>query len=268
VPDLGTYENIVVTLDGHVACVELNRPPHNFLDHLLVRDLADAFELLDKTVQCRAIVLAAAGKSFCAGGSFANPKADAETAPPAVQSQAPGSNPTYIEAVRLFRCAKPVVAAVHGPAVGAGLGLTMVADFRVACSEARFVANFTKLGFHPGFGLTVTLPEAIGKTNANFMFMTSRRFKGEEAKELGLVNLLVSQDRVRAAAFELAEEIAQCSPLGTWETRKTMRGGLADRVKTATDHELTVQAMLRQTQDYREGVDAVKSRRTPVFPGV
>lgn len=68
------------------------------------------------------------------------------------------TNPLYLAAIRLFACAKPVVAAVQGPAVGGGLGLALVADFRVTCAEARFSANFTRLGFHPGFGLSVTLP--------------------------------------------------------------------------------------------------------------
>ncbi len=263
--ELGTYENILVSLQGHVALVELNRPPHNYLDFNLVRDLADAFELLDANDQCRSIVLAARGKSFCAGGGFANPDNKTQDIPQVVKT--PGKNPVYVEAVRLFRCGKPVVAAVQGAAVGAGLGLTLVADFRVACMEARFVANFTKLGFHPGFGLTHTLPRAIGHTNAELMLMTSRRWKGDEAKALGLVSVLVPQDEVLSSARELASEIAECSPLGTWETRKSMRGELADCVLAATDHELAAQTQLRQTEDYREGVEAVKARRVPQFTG-
>lgn len=263
--ELGEYDNVLVSLEGNVATVELNRPPHNYLDFHLVKDLADVFELLDENAHCRSIVLAAKGKSFCAGGGFANPDDKAEDVPQVVQT--PGQNPTYVEAVRMFRCGKPVVAAVRGAAVGAGLGLALVADFRVSCPEARFVANFTKLGFHPGFGLTHTLPRAIGHTNAELMFMTSRRWKGDEAKEFGLVNVLVAQDRVMDEALALAEEIAACSPLGTMATRKTLRGELADRVAAATDRELAVQTRLRQTQDYREGVDAVKARRTPKFSG-
>lgn len=87
----------------------------------------------------------------------------------------------YREAVRVFSNKKPIVAAVQGAAIGGGLGLAVSADFRVTCPEARFAANFTKLGFHPGFGLTVTLPEVIGKNNAALMFYTSRRVTGEEA---------------------------------------------------------------------------------------
>ena len=132
--------------------------------------------------------------------------------------------------MRIFRNKKPVVAAVHGAAIGGGLGLAVSADFRVTCPEARFAANFTKLGFHPGFGLTATLPELVGKNNAELIFYTSRRVTGEEATRMGLANLCVPQDQVRAEAMKLAAEIAECSPLGLISTRATMRAGLADRV--------------------------------------
>ena len=127
---------------------------------------------------------------------------------------------------------------MHGAAVGGGLGLAMVADFRVACPETRFCANFTRLGFHPGFGLTVTLPLVIGATKAALMFYTSRRVRGDEAYAMGLADVLVPQDRVRAAAMKLAAEIAENAPLGLMSTRATMRGDLADRVRKATEHEL------------------------------
>lgn len=179
----------------------------------------------------------------------------------------PGINHLYLEAVRIFRNTKPIVAAVHGAAIGGGLGLAMSADFRVTCPEARFAANFTKLGFHPGFGLTVTLPHAIGATNAALMFYTSRRVTGEDAFKMGLATALVPQDQVRAEAFKLASEIAECSPLGLVSTRATMRQGLADRVKAATDHELIEQTRLRATEDFKEGVKATEERRVANFQG-
>ena len=146
-----------------------------------------------------------------------------------------------MQAVRIFRNKKPIVAAVHGAAIGGGLGLAVAADFRVTCPEARFAANFTKLGFHPGFGLTTTLPELVGKNNAELIFYTSRRITGEEATRMGLANVCVPQDQVRAAAMKLASEIAECSPLGLLSTRATMRAGLAERVMAATNHELAEQ---------------------------
>ena len=152
-------------------------------------------------------------------------------------------------------------------AVGGGLGLAMIADFRVTCPEARFSANFTRLGFHPGFGLTVTLPAVIGPAKAALMFYTSRRFDGDEAHAMGLADVLVPQDQVRTASLSLAAEIAENSPLGLIATRATLRGNLADRVRAATEHELVEQTRLRKTEDFKEGVKAMAERRLPIFTG-
>jgi enoyl-CoA hydratase/carnithine racemase len=167
--------------------------------------------------------------------------------------------------VRLFRVGKPMVAAIQGPAIGGGLGLALVPDFRVTCPEATFSANFTKLGFHPGFGLTVTLPRLIGVGTASLMFLTSRRIKGEEAHRIGLADVLVPQEQVRHAALALAAEIAACAPLGVIATRATLRQGLAERVAAATEHELAEQSRLRNTEDFKEGLRASNERRQPDF---
>lgn len=250
--------DINVSREGHVALIEIQRPPLNYFDLALICDIADALDAIDTDMNVRAVVLAAQGKAFCAGANFATPQ-------PAGVGQPRDGGHLYIEAVRIFRNKKPIVAAVQGAAIGGGLGLAMSADFRVTCPEARFSANFTRLGFHPGFGLTVTLPETIGKNNAELMFYTSRRVTGDEALAMGLANVLVPQDQVRAAALSLAQEIAECSPLGLLSTRATMRAGLADRVKTATDHELIEQNRLRQTDDFREGIKSTTERRPANF---
>ncbi|GGC81448.1 enoyl-CoA hydratase/isomerase family protein [Chelatococcus reniformis] len=254
-------KDIDVSHAGHVATIEIRRPPLNFFDIVLIRDIADALDTIDADPSIRAVVLAAQGKAFCAGANF--------TAPPSggFEERPRDTGHLYIEAVRIFRNKKPIVAAVQGAAIGGGLGLAMSADFRVTCPEARFSANFTKLGFHPGFGLTVTLPETIGKTKAALLFYTSRRVTGEEALAMGLADVLVPQDEVRAAAQKLAGEIAECSPLGLLSTRATVRDGLAERVRAATDHELAEQNRLRQTEDFKEGVKATAERRVADFKG-
>jgi enoyl-CoA hydratase/carnithine racemase len=258
--------DIGIEKNGHVALVEIRRPPNNFFDIPLIKEIADAFESFDKDVNIRAVVLAAQGKAFCAGANFGDGSTlDAQGRRP--NEPGPGVAPLYVEGNRLFRTKKPIIAAVHGAAVGGGLGLAMVADFRVTCPEARFCANFTRLGFHPGFGLTVTLPAVIGQTKAALMFYTSRRVTGEEAYAMGLADVLVPQQQVRDAAIKLAGEIGENSPLGLIATRTTMRGDLGDRVRKATDHELEEQTRLRKTEDFKEGVQAVFERRRPNFKG-
>ena len=267
---MSKFTDIGVDKTGHVGTIEIRRPPLNFFDISLINQIADALEEFDRDIEIRASVLAAQGKAFCAGANFNDPARQEQEALAARGDPADSLGPInhlYIQAVRIFRNKKPIVAAVHGAAIGGGLGLAVAADFRVTCPEARFAANFTKLGFHPGFGLTATLPELVGKNNAELIFYTSRRVTGEEATRMGLANVCVPQNQVRAEAMKLAQEIAECSPLGLVSTRATMRAGLADRVLAATNHELVEQTKLRATEDFKEGVKATEERRVANFRG-
>jgi len=252
--------DIAVDLQNRVGTVEIRRPPNNFFDKSLIAQIGDAFDAFDRDEACRAIVLAAEGKAFCAGADFASR--------PATGAGAEGSGKhLYKEAVRLFRARKPIVAAVHGAAVGGGLGLALVADFRVTCKEARFSANFARLGFHPGFGLTATLPRLVGPQKAALLCYTGRRVPGDEAVAMGLADLLVPQAEVRAAALDLAREIAESAPLAVASMRETLRRGLADAVEAATERELVEQEWQRRTEDFKEGVKAMAERRLPDFKG-
>ena len=255
----GPFDDIEVTVDNFVATVEIQRPPFNYFDYALIQQIADAFEAFDLDTGVRSIVLCAQGKAFCAGANFGDRSRSSENSD--------SGNHLYVEAVRLFKTGKPVIGAIHGAAVGGGLGLAMMPDFRVGCPESRFAANFTRLGFHPGFGLTYTLPKIVGEKNAELMFYTSRRVKGEEAYRLGLLDEIVPQEQVRDAAIALATEIAEASPLGVTQTRATMRAGIADKVRAATDHELEIQNKLRVTKDFQEGVKAMAERRVRNFTG-
>ncbi len=265
-----SYPDVSVEIDGHIATVEIQRPPHNFFDVALIRALGDAYHALDAEPEVRAIVLASEGRSFCAGAQLGGPAPGEATAPEDPATPAPprtGSGHLYQEAIRLLEAETPVVAAVQGPAIGGGLGLALSADFRVAAPEARFAANFARLGFHHGFGLTVTLPALVGQQSALDLLYTGRRVKGDEALALGLCDALVPAEELRPKAYAMAAEIATSAPLAVRAIRRTMRRGLAERVRQATDHELVEQDWLRQTDDFREGVRATAERRTPEFTG-
>ncbi|MFU8817303.1 MAG: enoyl-CoA hydratase/isomerase family protein [Pseudomonadales bacterium] len=248
---------------GHVALVEINRPPNNFFDVTLINGLADIFEELDDEPEVRALVLASAGKHFCAGANFTDSGAQSERR----ERRLEDGNPLYTAAVRLFACKKPVVAAIQGAAVGGGFGLALMPDFRVVCPEARFTANFVKLGFHPGFGLTRTLPAIVGQQRAALMFMTGRRIDGVTAHQWGMADVLTDQASLREEALALAGEIAENAPLAVMSVRATLRHGLADAVRQQTDHEFAEQFRLQQTDDHREGVRAVAQRRPGNFTG-
>src|SRR5258706_2597482 len=173
---MSKYTDIGVEKHGHVGMIEIRKPPLNFFDVALINQIADALEEFDKDIEIRASVLAAQGKAFCAGANFSDParQEQEERSKSDPASNLP-INHLYIQAVRIFRNKKPIIAAVHGAAIGGRLGPAGFADFRLNRPEARFAPHFAKIGFHPGFGLTATLPELVGKNNAELIFYTSRR---------------------------------------------------------------------------------------------
>lgn len=254
-------ENITGSIEGHVAVLRFHNPPNNFATVGLLSALADELENLDKQAEVRAIVLAAEGKVFCAGADLVSPNGFG----------ASGEDPLrefYDQVLRLFATRKTVVAAVQGAAIGAGLGLAVFADFRVAGPEARFSANFTKLGFHPGFGLTHTLPRLIGAQRAAQMFLTAARYKAEEVHDWGLIDrMATSADTVIDTAIDFAREIAENAPLALLATRATLRADLLEDVRQQLVHEHQEQLKLQVTEDFAEGIKAVTERRPGNFKG-
>lgn len=244
------------THDDGVATVTIMRGPNNFLSPTLTGGLADLLHALAGDGTTRAVVLATEGKHFCAGADFKG-----EMAEPGAPER------LYGQVSRLLRTELPIVAAVQGAAIGGGVGLALVGDFRVATESTRFACNFSRLGFHHGFGLTVTLPNVVGHHRATDLLYTGRTVLGPEALAIGLCDRLVPADELLAAAHDKAAELAAAAPLAVRSIRATMRGDLADRVDLATPHELAEQDRLKRTADFREGVRASAERRPPVFVG-
>lgn len=256
---MSTRNELQILRDGHVAHIILSRPPHNHVDPLLMQALADVLLQLDGDGECRAVLLSSGADAFCAGANFNDGGAGA--------SKAVDPTAFYAQAMRLFRSRKPLVAAVEGAAVGAGLGLALAADFRVTCPEARFSANFNRLGFHPGFGLSLTLPRLVGAQKAAMLFYTGRRIGGQEAVAIGLADELVDKAQVLPRAMALAQDVAASAPLAVASTRRSLREGLAEQVVEANQRELVIQREQFRTEDFREGVAAMAARRLPVFHG-
>ncbi len=239
---------------AHVAVVRLHRPPNNYFDTELLESMASAYEDLDRSGWCRAVVLASEGRHFCAGLDFATNAGQDIAA-------------LYTAALRLFAAPLPVVAAVQGAAIGGGCGLALSADFRVASPSSRFSANFARLGFHHGFALTVTLPAVVGRQAAADLLLTGRRVGGAEAHALGLCDRLVDEGDVGPAAVGYAAELAASGPLAVRAIRATLRAGLVEEARRAMEHERAEQLALRDTADFAEGVRAAAERRDPSFTG-
>ncbi len=248
-------------LPGHIAEIRFARPPHNFACPALLGQIADALDALDADAEVSCGVLVGEGRNFCGGADLAGD--DAMVGAGGMDAIAG----LYEQAERLFRRAKPLVAAVQGAAVGAGLGLALSADFRVGAARSRFAANFTALGFHPGFALTHTLPRLIGEQRAAWMMLSSERVRGEAALAWGLIDRMVEEEDVTAAAHAMARELAANAPLALVAVRRTLSRGRGDAVRAAMAHEHAQQAALKTTADYAEGVAAVFARRAPAFTG-
>jgi enoyl-CoA hydratase/carnithine racemase len=238
----------------HVGLVCIDRPPNNYFDTALIDAVATAYEELDRSGWCRALVLASEGRHFCAGLDFsANGGQDIAA--------------LYGAALRLFAAPLPVVAAVQGAAIGGGCGLALSADFRVATPHSRFSANFARLGFHHGFALTVTLPATIGRQAAADLLLTGRRVVGEDALALGLCDRLADDGDLRNQALAYAGELAAAGPLAVRSIRATLRRDMVEATRLAMEHECAEQLRLRDSADFAEGVRAAAERREPRFSG-
>jgi enoyl-CoA hydratase/carnithine racemase len=250
-----TFGDVTAVLtDQGVAEVEVHRPPSNFFDAPLLGGVVEAIGWAHAGGG-RAVVLCSEGRNFCAGFDFGS---------------SDGPDPEYLRslydhAVALVAGPLPVVAAVQGSAVGGGLGLALTADFRTASADSRFSANFARLGLHQGFGISVTLTQAIGAQRALELLLTGRRIDGAEAFRIGLCDGL-SEDP-RAGAHGLAGEIAASAPLAVEAIRRTQRDGLTEAFADAIAHEQAEQLALMRTDDFREGIDASRHRRRPQFSG-
>lgn len=252
-----TSSRVSCQLADHVATVTFQNPPHNFLDIELVKELGDQFEAMDATEDCRAIVLSSAGRVFCAGANFSEVEEGASLDP----------WPFYTEAMRLFKNRKPIVAAVQGGAIGAGLGLALVADFRIGSPQARFAANFNRLGIHPGFGMSHTLVHAIGVQGAARLLYTGERIGADRALALGLIDAVSEDQDPLGEAQAMARDIACSAPGAVQSTRSTLRAPFVQAVMEAIRHECGVQLDQFRHPDFREGVRAAAERRVPVFSG-
>jgi enoyl-CoA hydratase/carnithine racemase len=257
-----TGPDVTISVEGDVGIVTIRRPPHNLLTEPVLRRVADALEELGSGA--RAAVLDSEGRSFCAGADFRSSDA---VDPTENGGFAARTGAFYVQAARIYESPVPVVAAVQGAAIGAGLGLALACDVRVVGEAGWFQANFVRLGIHPGFALSTVLPALVGPGRAAEIFLTGRRVGAEEALAIGLASRGVAAGGELEAALEIAGQIAAGAPLAVAATRATLRRGLGASVRAAMRHELAEQTALAGTADAVEGVGAVLEGRPPHFQG-
>ena len=247
--------------ESPVGIVRFADGERNHLSPDLLVGISDAYASL-QDAGCRAIVLSTPSRHFCAGAQFGGED-------PGLSRSKRATSPIYDLVPRVFDRKIPVIAVVDGAAIGGGLGLAMSADFRVAGPTARFSANFAQIGMSQGFGLTFTLPRAIGRDQASRLLYTGRRIGAEEAVRIGLCNS-VAESRVAAEAEALvfAREIATSAPLAIHAIHALLNPEIPEIIRATLDKEHAHQRPLYGTDDFREGVTAAVERRPALFRGV
>jgi enoyl-CoA hydratase/carnithine racemase len=254
------YQAIDVTIDQAVATITLNRPERlNAWDWQMHRELRTAYAALDASDDVRVIVLTGAGRAFCAGAALA-PKGetfDGSRDPAAWNERYPGP------ALDAHELRTPVIAAINGAAVGAGITMAVACDLRIAAEDAKIGFVFNRRGVIPDADLLWSLPRLIGYTRAMDLLLTGRIFSGREAADVGLVSRAVPRDEVLTAATEMARDIAEnVAPVSAAITKQVARRFLEETDRSAAlEHERVLFRWAGQQADAREGVEAFLERR-------
>ena len=247
--------------DG-VGVLTLNRPDNR---NSMTGELLDAFLVASaeaRAANLRCLVVTGTGSCFSSGADFkANVQRGNHLAP---NERSYGMYEPFLS---LLDIAAPIVGALNGHAVGGGFGLALVCDVRIGARDAKYGANFVKLGLAPGMAISYLLPRLIGVARASELLLTGRLVDGAEAERLGILNRAVATDEVLREALALARTIADNAPLAVRATKRAIQRGLGLQVRDAARLEAYAQAESLATDDAREGIAALLAKRPPQFTG-
>lgn len=255
-----TYENIIVTRDGAVAILQLNRPKAlNALNMPLMDELIDAFTGLDNDETVKCFVLHGNEKAFAAGADIKE-MAEASATEMLARDQ-------FTRWDKIRKVKKPIIAAVSGFALGGGCELAMHCDIIIASESAKFGQPEINIGVIPGAGGTQRLTRAVGKGVAMEMILTGRMLSGEEMKQAGLVNKVVPTEFYLEEALNLAKEIASKPPVAVRLAKDAVLKAFDTTIETGLEYERKNFYLLFATEDMREGMKAFIEKRKPVWQG-
>jgi enoyl-CoA hydratase/carnithine racemase len=261
---------ILVTRDGTVVTVTLNMPekrnPVSGLD--VIEALINAMQQADADISVRAVILTGAGTAFSSGGDLKAMKAG-EGLKNALPAQTRRNYRFGIQRLPLMFHALevPVIAAINGPAIGAGCDLACMCDIRIAAQSAKFAESFVKVGIVPGDGGAWLLPRIVGFSRATEMALTGEMLSADEALACGLVSRVVPDDELLAAARAVADKIAANPPHAVRMTKRLLREGQTATLANLLEMSAAMQSLAHATQDNGEAIDAFLERRTPTFTG-
>jgi 2-(1,2-epoxy-1,2-dihydrophenyl)acetyl-CoA isomerase len=263
------YKAILLEKKNGVATITLNQPENlNLMTEQMFTELLDAFACVSVDESAKVVVLTGSGAIFCGGVDLREHFLDPiESAKRGELNIALDQSFSAAGIPALLSIQKPMIAAINGTAVGLGFTLCLPFDIRILAEEAKIILPFLRVGIAPEFGSTYFLPRLIGVSKALELLYTNRPVDAQEAKEIGLVNQVVSPDKLKEKTLKLAEKIAEGPPIATRLTRETLYQGAHSDLETAVRTEHFAYNVCRQTKDHEEAIRAFLDKRPAVFKG-
>lgn len=259
-------KTVILKFNNGIALITLNRPENfNALDSQLGDGLILALETCQKNLDCKAVVITGAGKSFCSGGDLKMAKQYSNTEPAEPYRQLTKRLNRIITDIRLLN--KPVIAAINGSVGGGGLSIAVACDLRIASTTAKFRQAYTNIGLVPDGGWLLLVPLLIGFGKANELLYLDPVFDAKKALEMGLINHLAEPENLEKYAIEIAEKIAK----GPTRSFAMIKNLVNNSMLTFLERQLELERQgiinAAETADYIEGINAFFEKRPPHFTG-
>lgn len=262
------FEDILLEKEGGIAILVLNRPDRlNSFTTRMYRELSAIIKQIHRDDEIKVVILTGAGKGFCAGSDVSDRLAS-QVEKRGEENRYETLRPTGAVALDIADLDKPIIAAINGVAVGAGLSLALLSDIRLASEKARFGAVWINMGFIPDLGSTYFLPRIVGMEKALDLMLSGEVINAEEALRIGLVSRVIPHEQILAKAKELAAKIAAGPSVAVELTKRGLRRALDSDLRTQLDYESYAQNLCRKTEDHKEAIQAFLEKRKPQFKGV
>ena len=262
------YETLIVEKEDGIATITLNRPDRlNAMGGTMAEDLEQALEDTNSDEGVRVLIFTGAGRAFCSGFDMSTLGQDADEKSFIMVQRSPAAGGIRLFPLQLQNFEKPTIAAVNGPAFGAGLSLALACDIRIAADRATFSQIFITRGLVPDTGSTYFLPRVVGMSKACEMVFTGEILDAEQAKDCGLVSRVVPHDKLMPAVRELAAKIAAGPPIAMKLAKRALYKGVTADLGSAVEFEGYAERICFDTQDFREGIAAFLEKRKPEFKG-
>ena len=254
---------ILLEKKNKIAQITINRPQNrNSMDQEVMPAFLETVNRVKEDPEIRCVIITGTGKSFCAGADFKDSRQENPDLLPHERLLE-----VYEPFLKISEIKVPTIGALNGHAIGGGFGLALICDIRVANKDAKYGANFARLGLHSGMAVSYMLPRLVGLPRANELLFTGRLVNGETASQIGLANYAVEESDVLKKAWELAEEIAGCAPAAVRMMKRNVYRGINWDPRSAAEIEAHCQSRSLETEDAKEGIRALLEKRVPEFKG-